>query len=124
MFRAVLRTVFEKAGYSLLIAEDGERAFEIFQERPDEVALLVSDVQMPGMTGIEVLQQLRGAEGPNRYVPVVALTADVTSGGRRRYLDIGFTEHSSKPIQIPDLMESVTRAMAAPAARRQSVQAA
>ena len=66
--------------------------------RPFDLVLL--DIQMPGMTGVEVLQQLRAADGPNRDAPVVALTADVTSGGRQRYLELGFTEHSPKPIQI------------------------
>jgi len=71
------------------------------------------DIQMPEMTGIEVLQRLRAAPGPNRHAPVVALTADVTSGGRGRYLELGFTEHASKPIQIADLMQAISRAMAA-----------
>jgi CheY-like chemotaxis protein len=70
------------------------------------------------MTGIEVLQRLRAVEGPNRAAPVVALTADVTSGGRRRYLELGFTEHSPKPLQIADLMESIARAVAAGPTRR------
>jgi len=55
---------------------------------------------------------------------VVALTADVTSGGRRRYLELGFTEHSSKPIQIQELMESIARALAAPPPIRAAIRAA
>jgi CheY-like chemotaxis protein len=43
----------------------------------------------------------------------VALTADVTSGGRKRYLELGFTDHAAKPIQIQDLIEAMARAMAA-----------
>jgi len=82
------------------------------------------DIQMPGMTGVEALQGLRGEDGPNRGVPVIALTADVTSGGRRRYLDLGFTEHSPKPIQIQELMESIGRAMDPASARRTAVRAA
>jgi len=74
--------------------------------------LILLDIQMPGMTGIEVLHHLRAGDGPNRDAPVIALTADVTSGGRRRYLELGFTEHSSKPIQIQELMEAISRALA------------
>jgi CheY-like chemotaxis protein len=60
-----------------------------------------------------VLKRVRGEDGPNRYAPVVALTADVTSGGRKRYLELGFTEHAAKPIQIQELVEAMARAMAA-----------
>ena len=87
---------------------------------------MLLDIQMPGMTGVEVLQRLRAADGPNRAAPVVALTADVTSGGRQRYLDLGFTEHSPKPIQIEALMDcDHPRHGRGPAdAPRQAVQAA
>jgi CheY-like chemotaxis protein len=51
---------------------------------------------------------------------VIALTADVTSGGRQRYLDQGFTEHAAKPIQLQDLLGAIIRAVSAgPALRSQ-----
>ena len=55
--------------------------------------------------------RLRDAAGPNRLTPVVALTADVVSGGRGKYLALGFSDHASKPIQIADLTAAVTRAV-------------
>ena len=98
--------VSKAAGGAEALAALGEEAFD----------LVLTDIQMPGMTGTEMLQNLRAAPGPNRDVPVIALTADVTSGGRQRYLDQGFTEHSSKPIQLPDLLRAIDRAMTAPPA--------
>ncbi len=118
----VLDQVLSSFGHGVARVASGAEALTTLAERPFDLVLL--DIQMPGMTGIEALQQQRGFDGSSRGVPVVALTADVTSGGRRRYLGIGFTEHSSKPIQIPELMESITRAMAAPTVRRQRFQAA
>src|SRR4026208_134111 len=50
---------------------------------------VLTDIQMPGLTGLDVLESLRAAPGPNQAIPVIALTADVTSGGRPRYLDQG-----------------------------------
>jgi CheY-like chemotaxis protein len=64
------------------------------------------------MTGIEALRCLRDGPGPNRDAPVIALTADVTSGGRARYLDLGFSDHTSKPVQIGELMQAIGRVMA------------
>jgi signal transduction histidine kinase/ActR/RegA family two-component response regulator len=114
----VLDQVLTSFGHQVAKAASGAEALAQAAERPFDLILM--DIQMPGMTGIEALQQLRAEDGPNRNAPVVALTADVTSGGRRRYLDLGFTEHSTKPIQIQDLMDSIGRAMAAPLRKRQA----
>jgi signal transduction histidine kinase/ActR/RegA family two-component response regulator len=114
----VLDQVLTSFGHEVAKAAGGAEALAQAGERPFDLILL--DIQMPGMTGVEVLQQLRAEEGPNRDAPVVALTADVTSGGRQRYLDLGFTEHSPKPIQIQELMDSIGRAMAAPRRKRQA----
>jgi len=118
----VLDQVLSSQGHNVIKAASGAEALARLDETPVDLVLL--DIQMPGLSGFEVLQQLRSSKGPNSHAPVVALTADVTSGGRNHYLDLGFTEHSPKPIQIPDLMAAITRAMAAPISQRQAVHAA
>ncbi|MDB5464121.1 MAG: sensor histidine kinase/response regulator [Phenylobacterium sp.] len=110
----VLDQLLASFGHEVAKAASGAEALEAMAQTPFDLILL--DIQMPGMTGVEVLQQLRAAQGPNRGAPVVALTADVTSGGRKRYLELGFTEHSPKPIQIQALMEAIARALAPSAA--------
>jgi signal transduction histidine kinase/CheY-like chemotaxis protein len=113
----VLDQLLTSLGHHVAKAASGREALEAMAAEPFDLVLL--DIQMPGMTGIEVLEILRGQSGPNRHAPVVALTADVTSGGRDRYLTLGFTEHAAKPIQIQELMEAIGRAMAiAPALTR------
>ncbi len=107
----VLDQLLASMGHKVAKAASGREALEAMGREAFDLVLL--DIQMPEMTGIEVLQRLRAVEGLNRHAPVVALTADVTSGGRRRYLELGFTEHASKPIQIAELMEAIGRAMAA-----------
>ncbi len=118
----VLDQLLSSFGHEVAKASSGPEALEAMAERAFDLVLL--DIQMPGMTGVEVLQLLRANDGPNRDAPVVALTADVTSGGRHRYLELGFTEHSPKPIQIGDLTEAIARAMAAAPQNRQAIQAA
>jgi signal transduction histidine kinase/CheY-like chemotaxis protein len=107
----VLDQLLGSLGHQIAKAASGPEALDALGGEPFDLVLL--DIQMPEMTGIEVLDRLRAAEGPNRHAPVVALTADVTSGGRERYLALGFTEHASKPIRIQELMEAMGRAMAA-----------
>jgi CheY-like chemotaxis protein len=108
----VLEQVLTAFDHRIDKAANGPDALALLAARPFGLAIL--DIQMPGMTGIEVLQRLRGEAGPNRWTPAIALTADVVSGGRAHYLNLGFDEHSPKPIQIPDLMAAVNRAAALP----------
>jgi signal transduction histidine kinase/CheY-like chemotaxis protein len=118
----VLDQMLSSFGHDVAKASSGAEALAAMAVRRFDLVLL--DIQMPGMTGVEVLNNLRAIDGPNRAAPVVALTADVTSGGRKRYLELGFTEHSPKPIQIEALMESITRAMSATPESHQATQAA
>ncbi|MBS0410894.1 MAG: response regulator [Proteobacteria bacterium] len=112
----VLEQLLSAFGHQVTRATDGPEALTLLGAQAFDLVLM--DIQMPRMTGIEALQRLRAADGPNRLTPVVALTADVVSGGRDKYLALGFSDHASKPIQIADLMAAVARAMdGAPAPR-------
>jgi CheY-like chemotaxis protein len=97
-------------GHEVVKAASGPEALELAAAQPFDIVLM--DIQMPGMSGIEALEALRAAPGPNRTTPVVAITADVTSGGRDRYLELGFDDHASKPIQIKTLTDAMARALA------------
>src|SRR5262245_28285740 len=73
----------------------GEEALSHFTlDAPD---LIVLDIWLPGMNGIEVLKQLRQDPSLNR-IPILALTANAMSGDREKYLAEGFDEYASKPI--------------------------
>jgi signal transduction histidine kinase/CheY-like chemotaxis protein len=107
----VLDQLLSSLDLTVARAASGPEALAILAETTFD--LVLTDIQMPGMTGVEMLARLRAAEGPNRSTPVIALTADVTSGGRQRYLDQGFTDHSSKPIELTDLLDAIGRAVSA-----------
>lgn len=109
----VLEQLLASLGLEVVRADSGEAALARLADTSFD--LLLTDIQMPGITGVELLQRLRATPGPNREIPAIALTADVTSGGRQRYLDLGFTEHSPKPIQLEDLLGAIVRAAAEPA---------
>ncbi|CAN5424198.1 hypothetical protein BH10PSE5_BH10PSE5_17990 [soil metagenome] len=112
----VLQQILCAFGHRVEKATSGQDALDLLASRPFDLTLM--DIQMPGMTGVQALQRLRASPGPNQAVPVIALTADVTSGGRAHYLELGFTEHAAKPIQIPVLMSAISRAMAEPGVER------
>lgn len=105
----VLDQLLSSLGHHVAKALSGAQALEVLASQSFD--LVLTDIQMPQMTGTELLQRLRAEPGPNRDVPVLALTADVTSGGRQHYLDLGFTEHAAKPIQLEALLGAVARAL-------------
>ena len=110
----VLDQLLTAFGHAVAKAASGQEALDLLAAQPFDIVLL--DIQMPGMSGLEVLQRLRATPGPNQEAPVVAFTADVTSGGREHFQGLGFTDHESKPIQVQSLMDTMNRALAAPPA--------
>src|SRR5690606_19787569 len=108
----VLDQLLASLGHDVVKASSGAEALDRLAAAPFE--LVLADIHMPGMTGFELLAEIRARPGANQEVPVVALTADVTSGGRQRYLELGFADHASKPIQVHDLLGAISRAAAAP----------
>jgi CheY-like chemotaxis protein len=76
--------------------------------------LVLMDIQMPEMTGIDVLQALRAKAGPNRQTPLIAVTADAMTLGADRYRDLGFAGLVTKPVQVQSLVSAMMAAVANP----------
>jgi two-component system, cell cycle response regulator DivK len=102
----LFRDVLQAKGYSPLEAASGEEAVELASEHvPD---LILMDVQLPGIDGIEALGRIR-ADERTKDIPVVALTAQAMSGDRERFLDSGFDGYISKPVDVLEFIETVAR---------------
>jgi CheY-like chemotaxis protein len=100
----------------------GREALQLVAERHFDVVLM--DIHMPGMTGIEAVERLRAAPGPERATPVIALTADVFSRRPEEYRALGFNDFVSKPILVADLLNAIKRAAEPPAASLSAANAA
>ncbi|HKR87410.1 MAG TPA: response regulator [Phenylobacterium sp.] len=87
----------------------GEAALEQLGQRTFDLVLM--DIHMPGMSGVEVVQRLRASVGPERRTPVIALTADCHSRTRAQYLQLGFQDYVTKPILVSQLWEAITKAV-------------
>ncbi len=88
-------------GYRTIWADNGAEAISMTKsERPD---LILMDIQMPEMTGITAIEQIRSDEN-FRALPIVALTALAMDGDRDRCLDAGANEYISKPIKLKQLV--------------------
>lgn len=104
-----LEAILLPHGYELLRAADGPSALEaVMRERPD---LMLLDLMMPGMDGIEVLTRLRASDG-GAHVPVVLVTASTERDHRLRGLEAGADEFLEKPIDVPILLARVRTLLA------------
>jgi len=100
----LVRDVLQATGYSTLEATTGEEAIELSLSQAP--ALVLMDVQLPGIDGVEALERLRQNER-TASIPVLALTAQAMSGDRERFLEAGFDGYLSKPVDVRELIEAV-----------------
>jgi CheY-like chemotaxis protein len=106
--RLALRLV-EGAGHHVTAVGDGIAAVEVFGR--EEFDLILMDLQMPGMGGIEATRVIRGIEegrGDVR-VPIIALTAHAMQGDRERCMEASMDGYVTKPIRRPELFAEITR---------------
>lgn len=92
--------LLEKRGHTVLIARDGKEALAILERHA--VDLVLMDVQMPNMDGLEATGEIRRCEKTG-HVPIIALTAHAMGGDRERCLAAGMDGYLSKPIQPEEL---------------------
>jgi signal transduction histidine kinase/CheY-like chemotaxis protein len=116
--RRAIELVLQSFGIQPTLAESGERALELLHSEVFDVMLM--DVYMPGMDGRDATRQLRAAEGPNRDIPVIAVTASATAKDWEACHAAGMNAHVAKPIdpsQLHAALSEVLPANAAGAAR-------
>ncbi|MBS0849588.1 aerobic respiration two-component sensor histidine kinase ArcB [Citrobacter sp. JGM124] len=102
----VARSVLEKLGNSVDIAMTGKEALEMFS--PDEYDLVLLDIQLPDMTGMDISRALNQRFKKESLPPLVALTANVLKD-KREYLDAGMDDVLSKPLAVPALMSIIRK---------------
>lgn len=107
----VARSVLEKLGSSVDVAMTGQEALAMFD--PDEFDLVLLDIQLPDMTGLDVARELRVRYGQQTLPPLVALTANVLKD-KKDYLDAGMDDVLSKPLAVPALTAIIKRYWDAP----------
>jgi two-component system cell cycle response regulator DivK len=102
--RKLVRDVLAVKGYRLLETETGEDGLRTAREQ--HPALILMDIQLPGIDGIETLRRLR-ADPATAVIPVVAVTASAMTQDRQKILAAGFDGYQAKPISIRPFLELV-----------------
>ena len=100
------RDILQAKGYAMLEAISGEDGVRMTtQKLPD---LVLMDIQLPGINGIEAFKQLR-SDPRTAAIPIAAFTASVTPTDRTRITDAGFDAFLSKPIDLKEFVATVKR---------------
>jgi signal transduction histidine kinase/ActR/RegA family two-component response regulator len=108
--RKVARLFMEHQGWSVVEAAHGGEALQKLGAATFDVVLL--DVHMPVMDGIETLARIRSADALWKTIPVIALTANAMSGDRERYIKLGMDGYIAKPIDQRELFAEIGRVRA------------
>jgi two-component system cell cycle response regulator DivK len=102
--RKLVRDVLQFRGYQTLDAETAEDALRLARER--QPALILMDIQLPGMDGITALGHLR-SDPATRAIPVMAVTASAMTHDRQKIMAAGFDGYQTKPINVKEFLEAV-----------------
>jgi len=105
----LVRDVLQVKGYSTIEAGTAEDGIRLASERKPDLILM--DIQLPGMNGIDALKALR-ADASTAAIPVIAVTASVMQQDRTLITEAGFDGYIGKPINIKEFLQSVQAALA------------
>ena len=100
----LVRDSLQVKGYQTIETETGEEGVRLAHER--RPALILMDIQLPGINGVEALRQLR-ADPMTTTIPVIAVTASVMTDDRTRIMAAGFDGFHGKPISVRQLLATV-----------------
>ena len=105
--QAVARAILESAKVVVATADDGRQA--LARLRVEDFDVVLMDVHMPQMDGVEAVRRIRAGEAGRADIPILALTADAMDGEAERLLAQGFDDAHPKPVQPGRLLQSVVR---------------
>ena len=104
----LVRDVLQVKGYATVDAGTGEDGIRLAREKKPDLILM--DIQLPGMNGIEALGVLR-SDPETAGIPVVAVTASVMPQDRNKITEAGFDAYVGKPINLKEFLDTVRRVL-------------
>lgn len=97
-----LSNMLTKLGHRVVVANNGKEALKAYNKGKFDLVLM--DILMPDMDGVETLRCIRKQEREGEHIPIIALTAFALTGDRDKFINLGMDEYVSKPIKIDDLL--------------------
>ena len=110
--QAVILAMLHRAGHVADAVRNGIEAVNAV--RDEDYDLVLMDIQMPMMDGVSATRAIRGLPGGKANIPIIAVTADVVTGSRERFLAAGMNDYIAKPIRLADLYAAIDRCVGKP----------
>ncbi len=108
--REIALTILEDSGFTVSTANDGAEAVEMIRNAaPGDYDVILMDIQMPVMDGIEATKRIRGIGSEISRIPIIAMTANAFEEDRKASIDAGMNEHVAKPIDVDNLKTVIAR---------------
>jgi CheY-like chemotaxis protein len=108
-----MTSALETHGMRVLHAESGKEGIDTLKRTPD-IDLVLMDVMMPGLDGLDTMRILRGLEG-YRHLPIIAVTAKAMMGDREKCIEAGASDYIAKPVNVDELLATLWKALQATA---------
>jgi len=105
--------LLEKQGHHVVVANNGRQALDILKKETEQpFELILMDVQMPEMDGLEATAEIRRRESlSGGHIPIIAMTAHAMQGDRERCMEAGMDGYTAKPVRIGVLLAEVSRVL-------------
>ncbi len=103
--RTVISRMLKERGYKVDTANSGIEVLELHSKNKYNVILM--DIHMPEMDGIQTAQCIREREGTNYHTPIIAITAHALQGDRERFLELGMDEYIPKPVRMEEMFRVI-----------------
>jgi len=100
-------TLLKKWGHTVVLAKNGQEGVDMFPAQPWDIVLM--DMQMPVMGGLDATRLIRASESPGRRTPIVAMTANAMESDKQACMEAGMDDHLAKPFNATDLQAILER---------------
>jgi signal transduction histidine kinase/FixJ family two-component response regulator len=105
----MIRAILSKLDHTIEIAKDGQCAIECLNA--GDFDLILMDIRMPVMDGLEATASIRAKDGSKSNIPIIALTADISAGNINEYTTAGMNDVCGKPIELAFLLRSINKCL-------------
>lgn len=106
----IAEVLLSSIGATIDRAENGKICVEMLTEsKPGSYDVILMDIRMPVMTGLEATVEIRKSEHPDKDIPIIAMTADAFSDDMKKCLDCGMNAHIAKPIEIDVVKDAILK---------------
>lgn len=116
----IISRFLQELGYKIEIANNGIEAVNSFIN--DKYDVIIMDVQMPGMDGVEATKRIREYEKGEKHTPIIVMTARALYGDKEKFLSLGFDEYIPKPIQLESMLQAIERVLFTPPTITEDIQ--